>query len=178
MRTAGRRLRIRESCPALGGAPGPGLGKRSFSGAGTTLLSQAQMSTFLCFDYLRDLRNAAVRAEVQDRTNAWLQMQGLSPHGVQPFVLPFCIPLLARALPSLRTDSRAIFTSRPLISTWASKEHISGQQDRRRRRKVKQDSQSEVGKRAAEAVQNYPHNKYVLTYVCAYVRGAETRVRA
>ena len=129
------------------------------------------MSTFLCFDYLRDLRNAAVRAEVQERTREWLQMQGLSPHGVQPFVLPFCIPLLARALPSLRTDSRAIFTSRPLISTWASKEHISGQQDRRRRRKVKQDSQREVGKRGAKAaVQDYPHNKYVRTYVRMCVR--------
>ena len=100
------------------------------------------------------------------------------PMGSRLLYSLFVSPSPARALPSLRTDSRAIFTSRPLISTWASKENISGQQDRRRRRKVKQDSQSEVGKRAAEAVQNYPHNKYVRTYVCAYVRGAESRVRA
>ena len=100
------------------------------------------------------------------------------PMGSRLLYSLFVSPSPARALPCLRTDSRAIFTSRPLISTWASKENISGQQDRRRRRKVKQDSQSEVGKRGAKAaVQNYPHNKYVRTYVRTYVGQRPAYVR-
>ena len=86
-----------------GGSPGPCLGKRSFSGVGTTLLSQGQMTSFTCFQYLQDLRNAAILADMRKKREEWKQMQGLSPHGVPPFVFPFCIPL-PRPGPALPSD--------------------------------------------------------------------------
>ena len=160
-----------------GGSPGPCLGKRSFSGVGTTLLSQVQMVSFTCFQHLQDLRNAAIRADMEKQCDQWKKAQGLSPHGVPPFVFPFCIPLPrpGPALPSDRLPGNIhISSSNQHVG---QKENISGQQDRRRRRKVRQDSQGEVGKRAAEAVQNYPHNKYVRTYVrmCVRTWGREPR---
>ena len=48
------------------------------------------------------------------------------PMGSRLLYSLFVSPSPARALPCLRTDSRAIFTSRPLISTWARRKIFQG----------------------------------------------------
>ena len=101
-----------------GGSPGPCLGKRSFSGVSTTLLSQVTMSTFLCFTELLNQRNAAINAAREKQIDEWKAANRGLPMGFPPF----CIPLLYPPRPGLAWPSDRIPGT---IHITSSNQHVS-----------------------------------------------------
>ena len=102
------------------------------------------------------------------------------PMGSRLLYSLFVSPSPARALPCLRTDSRAIFTSRPLISTWARRKIFQGskigadEEKSNRIARVRWGREQQKRCRITRIISTYVRT-YVRTYVGqrpAYVRDA------